>query len=81
VLKPEGFFILTVEILSTDEMRDPAHPHSFTDELVIKLVQESYNIVFKRKSRWIGIANYLRGDRAGNNNEELILVLNKRALA
>ncbi len=75
VLKPEGFFVFTVELFPEQMERDPAHPHSLTREDVDRLLGERFARVFEASAPWIGMGNYLSGQREGDGREELILVL------
>ena len=76
VLKSEGFFILTVEIFSGIESRDPAHPYSFTKKDVYNLIKNNFDVVWEKESPWIGLKAYVNNS-AEIRNTELILVLRK----
>ena len=71
-----GYLILTVETFGDQIKRDPAHPHSFTNNDVFGLLRGKFEPILQKESPWIGIRNYLSGSR-GAHHKELILVLKK----
>ncbi len=76
VLKPSGHFLLTVEIFEEKTMRDPAHPHSLTKEMVYLLLEGRFKRIFERESPWMGLRAYVNGSRE-SRNKELITILKK----
>jgi len=76
VLKPNGYFVLTVEIFEEKTKRDPAHPHSLTKKDVYSLLESKFKIIFEKESPWIGLRAYINGSRKGHN-KELIMILGK----
>ncbi len=77
VLKRRGYFILTIEIFKSNARRDSAHPHSFTKDDVYKLINDKFNIIWEKKSPWIGLRAYVNNSNK-IRNKELILVLEKK---
>ena len=69
VLKPEGKFVLTVEVFSGKQVRDPAHPHCFLKKDVTALLEGKFKPVMQKESVWIGTRNYVHGSRRGDNKE------------
>jgi len=49
ILKPNGIFILTVDIFKEKFKRDKKHPHTFVEKDVLKLFKD-FKILFKKKS-------------------------------
>jgi ubiquinone/menaquinone biosynthesis C-methylase UbiE len=76
VLKPSGYFVLTVEIFKEKTKRDPAHPHSFTKRDVYLLLGGKFKTIFEKESPWIGLRAYVNGSR-NSHNKELIMILEK----
>ena len=78
VLKPDGHFVLTVEVFPEPVPRSPCHPFSFTGQAVLDLVTEAgFEGTFSRTSPWFGLRNYVKGIRKANG-EEIIMILRKR---
>ncbi|MCB1162167.1 class I SAM-dependent methyltransferase [bacterium] len=75
VLRPEGHFVFTVELFPEQQERDPAHPHSLTREDVDSLLADRFEVVFEAESPWIGMGNYLDGQREEAQRRELIRVM------
>lgn len=73
VLKPNGHFVLSVEIFEERSKRDPAHPHSLIRQDLHSFLSGRFKDVFERRTPWIGLANYVKGSRKSHNHE-LILV-------
>lgn len=78
VLKPDGFFILAVEIFNKAIKRDNAHPHSFTKEYTHNLIKNKFEVVKTKETKWIGIINYVNGARTGENKEFMLFLKNKK---
>lgn len=51
VLKSEGYLVLHVDIFKKGVKRDKVHPFSFTEEDCLRLLANSFNILFKAKSK------------------------------
>jgi len=77
VLRPKGYFILTVEIFNQKEKRDSAHPHSMLKSDVKQLTADRFQTIAEHESPWISLRNYVKGEHRHWNNE-LILILQKR---
>jgi len=77
VLKPGGFFVLTVELFEEHEERDLSHPHSLTEQDVRRLVAEKFDTVFDRTASWMHLIDYVQGSNK-TRGEQLILILRKR---
>lgn len=77
VLKPHGYFVLTVELFEENIKRDAAHPHSLRKDDVMQLIQDRFTIVMEKESPWIGMQRYVDGGRK-STQQELILVLQKQ---
>ena len=75
--KDEAFLILTVEIFPHDGKRGIRHPHTFTEDKILKLI-EGYDILFKRyspiKPQFI---NLVSGFIEPSSSKEMVLVLRK----
>jgi len=76
VLKPYGYFVVTIEIFEKKTSRDPAHPHSLTKKDVYSLLEGKFDTRFEKESPWIGLRGYLDGSTE-SHNKELIMVLQK----
>jgi len=78
VLKPGGYFILTVEIFNKKQKRDQAHPFCFTKIDVYRLLESinGFNNIFEQESLWIGLYSYVNGLREAKGRE-LIMILRK----
>ncbi len=76
ILKPNGYFFLSLEIFRKKIKRDKAHPYSFTKEDIYLLLKDKFEIIFEKESPWIGIKNYVNGLRKSKNSE-LVLILRK----
>ncbi len=76
VLKPQGYFVLTIEIFQEQKTRDPAHPHSFRKRDVYSILDGKFTTMFEKESPWIGVKTYFNGSRK-SRNKELIMVLQK----
>lgn len=76
VLKPQGYFILTIEIFQEHKKRDIVHPHTFQKEDVYSLIKDKYEVLFENESPWIGLKAYYAGLRR-SHKKELIMVLRK----
>ncbi len=75
VLKPDGFFVLTVELFPDGVDRDdPHHPHTLTKSILLEMVKKQFEVKYQNESPWIGLRGYMRGFREGHNTE-IILVL------
>lgn len=72
VLKDRGKLILTCEIFDEGYERDIAHPHSFTATKLIYLLRD-FKIIFLKTSPWIGMTNYILGNREYQNMEWVIV--------
>jgi SAM-dependent methyltransferase len=73
VLRPNGRFVLTVEVFEEKSIRDPAHPHSLTRQDLNTLLAGRFKTLLEKESPWIGLANYVNGSRK-SHNQELIMV-------
>ncbi|MCK5063073.1 MAG: class I SAM-dependent methyltransferase [Candidatus Aenigmarchaeota archaeon] len=78
VLKPDGFFILAVEIFNKATKRDNAHPHSFTKEYTLNLIKDGFKVFETKETKWIGIINYVNGSRKAENKEFMLFLKNKK---
>lgn len=76
VLRPKGYFILTVEIFTQKHKRDAAHPHSLLKNEVEQLISGRFEKLAEYESPWIGLQKYVKGD-CQYWNQELILILQK----
>ena len=76
VLRPKGYFILTVEIFTQKHKRDPAHPHCLLKSEVEQLISGRFEKVSEYESPWIGLHNYVKGN-CQYWNRELILIVRK----
>jgi SAM-dependent methyltransferase len=76
VLKPHGYFVLTMELLEEKRNRDPAHPHSLAKEDVYALLEGKFETRFEKESPWIGLRAYFDGSTK-SHNQELIMVSQK----
>lgn len=75
VLKPQGRFVLAVEIFPKSVTRTPCHPHSFTLEKVLDLTKRAgFETLFSQTAPWFGLRNYVNGGREPTG-EEVILIL------
>jgi len=77
VLKPSGYFVLTVEIFTHPGPRDAGHPHSFRRDDVVRLLGERFEICFRKESEWIGLQNYTLGRTRHHRTNELVVVAAK----
>ena len=77
VLEPGGYFILTVELNDEDEKRDPAHPHNFSRDSTLALVEGDFELLWEESSPWIGLRRWCQGKREFKNYE-LILMLRRK---
>lgn len=77
VLKADGKLVLTVEVFESEEARDPAHPHCFTEEIAKSLVSEHFEALFVKESPWISLRAYVNGI-SDAHGVELIMILKKR---
>ena len=75
VLKPEGYFVLTVEVFEKRTKRDIFHPYCFVKEDVYSLLKD-FNKIFEKESPWIGLKAYINGSRK-QRNKELIIIAEK----
>jgi len=83
VLKPNGYFILTLDIFKKDiGYRNQLHPHSYTEEKLIEKLTH-FKIIFKKKSQLNAqFCNFINNNlKFSNNEKELILVLKKNNLS
>lgn len=76
VLKPHGYFVLTIELFQESISRDPAHPHSLGKKDVYSILEGKFDAVFEKESPWIGLRGYFSGSTE-SHNKELIMVLQK----
>lgn len=79
VLKDGGVFVLTVDVFRAQEARDPAHPHSFTDERVDALMaSHGMKAEFSRQSGIRAqVARFLKGSLLQDSVRERVLVARK----
>lgn len=73
VLKPNGHFVLTVEIFKERMKRDRTHPHSLTKRDVYSLLVDRFTIIFERESSWISLRRYYYGSITASNKELVII--------
>lgn len=73
VLKPGGFFIITVEIFCNEIKRDIRHPYSLTKKSLFSLISPSFKIIYENKSPWIGLRYYVQGSRKSVNSEIILI--------
>ena len=78
VLKPNGYFVLTVELFEEQIQRDAAHPHSLRKSDVMQLIQEPFKIVMEKESPWIGMQRYVDGGRKSKQQELILVGLDQR---
>jgi SAM-dependent methyltransferase len=76
VLKPGGYFVLTLELFDEKKRRDVAHPHAITRKDVIDLTGDDFSCLFQRESPWIGVGAYVNGATT-SYNKELIAIFKK----
>lgn len=76
VLKPGGYFVLTVTIFREKTHRDLAHPHNLTKADLYSQLEGRFKPIFEKESPWMGLRAYAKGSRKSFNNE-LILILEK----
>jgi len=76
VLKPDGRFVLIVEIFPSKEQRDLAHPHSLTRDDVHALLSGKFQVLFEKTSPWMLVISYVTGTNE-LEGEQLIAVLKK----
>lgn len=80
VLKPGGFFVLTVEVFPKKVTRDPAHPHLFLEEDVRAMVAGRFEKVFDKSSPMMELEEKdgkLRLVESPKGTRELVLLLKK----
>lgn len=75
VLKPNGYFVLSVEFFKQFVKRDSAHPNCLLENDVYDLVKPFYGL-YKRKIPWVGLREHIRGITT-YDQEELLLILQK----
>ena len=76
VLKPHGYFILTINIFDEHKERDEAHPHCFTKHDIWDLIKKKFRILHMEENDWYGLKNYVQG-KTDVYGKELILILQK----
>lgn len=76
VLKPGGFFVLSVEIFEEKIVSDHSL-HSFTKKDVYSLLEGKLRTILERESPRIALRAYLSGSRKSHNKE--LIVLSKKA--
>lgn len=77
VIKPDGFFILIVELIERVRRSSEGrvgHPHDLTAIDVEKLLDDKFQVIFKKTSPFIGIREYYLGRKKEQYNDELIIV-------
>lgn len=77
VLKPNGYFVLTVEVFEERQQRDAAHPHSLTRPDVHAMLDARFRALFEKESPWIGLRAYVNGSRKSHQQE--IIVVSEKA--
>lgn len=80
VLKPGGFFVLTVEVFPRKVTRDPAHPHLFLEEDVSTLLGGRFEKVFEKSSPMMELeekGGKLRLIESPKGTREVVLLLKK----
>ncbi len=80
VLKPGGFFVLTVEVFPKKVTRDPAHPHLFMEKDVRAMVAGRFEKVFDKSSPMMELEEKdgkLRLVESPKGTRELVLLLKK----
>lgn len=80
VLKPGGFFVLTVEVFPRKVTRDPAHPHLFTEEDVRTMIAGPFEKVFEKSSSMMELeekGGKLRLVESHKGTREMVLLLKK----
>lgn len=75
-LKPNGYFILTVNIFNKYKERDEAHPHCFTKKDIWNLIKKKFHILHIEENDWYGLKNYVEG-KTQTYGKELVLILQK----
>jgi ubiquinone/menaquinone biosynthesis C-methylase UbiE len=75
VLKPNGFFILAVEIFYKIKDRGSEHPYCLNKENLYQYLTK-YNCFYSREVPWVGLREYIRGETT-TNDTELLLILQK----
>jgi len=78
-LKPNGYFVLTIEIFEEEVHRDPAHPHSVTKKRINELLGENFIIVLEEYSPWIGMRAYVNGSTESRNNECIMVLMKAKS--
>lgn len=82
VLKPGGYFVLTVEVFPEKVKRDPAHPHIFMEADVRGLVEVRFETLFEKSSPMMDLETRADGSLAlvesTNRTKELALLLRKK---
>jgi SAM-dependent methyltransferase len=81
VLKPGGYFVLTVEVFPKKITRDPAHPHLFREEDARALVKDRFDVVMEKSAPMMDLETRKDGTLAlvesANGTKELALLLRK----
>ena len=75
VLKPNGFFVLSVEIFKEKEVSDHSL-HSLTKRDVYSLLEGKLRTILERESPRIALRAYVNGSRK-TYNKELVMLLKK----
>ena len=75
VLKPGGYFVLSVEIIEEKAVSDHSL-HGFVKRDVYSLVDGKLRIIFERESPRVTLRAYVNGSRK-SHNKELIMILKK----
>jgi SAM-dependent methyltransferase len=81
VLRPAAVLLLTVEVFPQVMLRDPAHPHCFTTQDVHEFLATGWDRLLEGESPWIGLRNFVSGDRDPQSRREMVLILRKNTPA
>jgi ubiquinone/menaquinone biosynthesis C-methylase UbiE len=80
VLKPNGFFVLTCEVFSSDlGVRNEGHPHSLTRDSFFALLRD-FEVLASWDSVWHGLQRYVTGSPP-TEQREFIAVARRGAKA
>jgi len=83
VLRPGGYFVLTVEVFPRKITRDPAHPHLFMEEDARRLVKDKFEVLMERSGPMMELDTRNDGTltlvESSHGTKELALLLRKPA--